>query len=385
MRDIKDELEKLSQNNLRRSLRWIERSKSSLIKIDDRELINFSSNDYLGLSQHPAAIQCMATASQQWGVGSGASRLITGSQAPHQELETFIAEQKQCEAALSFSSGYATAIGTLTSLLGKGDVVILDKLSHASLIDGAKLSGATLRVFPHNDMGALKKLLGKLTLKRPPEQRILIVTESVFSMDGDLCPLNELVELKEQFNCLLLLDEAHGLGVLGQKGLGLAEKLSLQKRIDIHMGTLSKSVGVSGGYIASNKELIELLLNKARSFIYSTSPPAAIAATSLTNLQIIVSHEGQKLREKLHQNLSRITEDLNLPTTASAIIPIILNDSKAALALSHTLLEKGFLAPAIRYPTVPKNAARLRVTISATHSEEQIHLLVKTLRPLLRI
>ncbi|MDB4392874.1 8-amino-7-oxononanoate synthase [Akkermansiaceae bacterium] len=261
-----EELDHLREKGLLRNLRRVSSPARPLVTIGGRELVNFSSNDYLGLSRHPALVEAASDALLKYGTGSTASRLVCGSLDIYHELEETIAQLKKTEAALSFANGYATAMGTIPALVGKGDTVILDKLSHACLIDAAKLSDATLRVFPHNDLAKLERLLGTAT------GRVLVVTESVFSMDGDLAPLAEIVELKERFGALLLLDEAHAIGVLGPTGQGLAEALGAQEKVDFQMGTLGKAIGSAGGYLAASQEWIDLLINKARSFIYSTAP-----------------------------------------------------------------------------------------------------------------
>lgn len=360
------ELDEIREQGLLRSLRKIASPRPPFVELDGRELINFSSNDYLGLSQHPVIIEASKTALETYGTGSTASRLVCGSLDLAHELEETIASLKKTEAAITFANGYATAMGTIPAIVGKGDTVILDKLSHACLIDAAKLSGATLRVFPHNDLGKLEKLLSSAS------GRVLIVTESVFSMDGDICPLTEIVELKERFGSHLLLDEAHALGVLGETGMGLAEKLGLQERIDFQMGTLGKALGSAGGYLAASREWIDLLINKARSLIYSTAPPPAQTAASLASLKLLHTKEGEEIRNRLLRNLSEFE-------SLTPIVPVIMGENEAALSASQQLLEKGFLVPAIRFPTVPRGTARLRVTLSAAHTTEQITLLSDSL------
>ncbi|MGJ8723384.1 MAG: aminotransferase class I/II-fold pyridoxal phosphate-dependent enzyme [Roseibacillus sp.] len=368
MRSPIHELEALQQADLLRSLKvWDSEAPSSREK-----LLNFSSNDYLGLAQHPALRQAAIEATRLHGTGATASRLVCGTFSYHRELEEHLAQLKETDDTRLFANGYCTAMGSIPAVVGKGDTVILDKLSHACLIDAAKLSGATIRVFPHNNMERLEAILRKTSESSSPTTRTLIVTESVFSMDGDLCPLAEIVELKEKYGALLLLDEAHALGILGKRGLGLAEKENLQNRVDFQMGTLGKAAGSAGGYLAANQTWIDLLTNKARSFIYSTAPPPAQVAASLAALQIISSQEGQTLRERLRQNLS-LLDFPNTPTLGpSSIIPRILGENEAALAASKKLLDAGLIVPAIRYPTVPKNTARLRITINAAHKPSDI-------------
>jgi 8-amino-7-oxononanoate synthase len=335
------------------------------VKRGDRELWNFSSNDYLGLARHPEIASALIDGVGRYGAGSAASRLVCGTLPPHRLLEDMLAEAKQAEAALVFSSGFATALGVIPAVVGKDDFIVLDKLCHACLVDAARLSGATLRVFPHNDLAKLERLLASIRAKQP-HARILVVTESVFSMDGDLCPLREIVDLTETHDALLLLDEAHGFGVLGEHGMGLAEREEIQQRVTFQMGTLSKAAGLSGGYIAASREWIDLLVNRARSFIYSTAPPPALAHAALTALRLIRSEEGKSLRGKLRENISLIADS---PTP---IIPRILGSNEAALAASAALAEAGFMVPAIRYPTVPRGSARLRISLSAAHPPEVV-------------
>ncbi|MDB4452182.1 8-amino-7-oxononanoate synthase [Akkermansiaceae bacterium] len=287
-----EELDHLREKGLLRNLRRVSSPARPLVTIGGRELVNFSSNDYLGLSRHPALIEAASDALLKYGTGSTASRLVCGSLDIYHELEETIAQLKKTEAALSFANGYATAMGTIPALVGKGDTVILDKLSHACLIDAAKLSDATLRVFPHNDLAKLERLLGTAT------GRVLVVTESVFSMDGDLAPLAEIVELKERFGALLLLDEAHAIGVLGPTGQGLAEALGAQEKVDFQMGTLGKAIGSAGGYLAASQEWIDLLINKARSFIYSTAPPTRASGRLLGSAQASQHKRGPSDQSK---------------------------------------------------------------------------------------
>ena len=372
--DLSEQLSSLESQGLRRSLRVVEESHGNLITLGCRELINFSSNDYLGLAAHPAIAEAMAEGARRWGAGSTASRLICGTSAEHASLEEELAAAKGTEAALVFSTGVAAATGTLPSLVGRGDVVIIDKLAHACLIDGTHASGAKMRVFPHNDLGKLESHL-RWARETHPAGKVLIVTESVFSMDGDLAPLREIVDLKERNGALLLLDEAHAVGVRGTGARGLAGELGLADRIEIQMGTLGKALGVSGGYIAGSRILIDFLINRARSFIFSTAPSPAVAAACRASLRIVQSSEGEDLRGRLRENLALLATELKLPVPPSAIVPLILGGEERALKEASRLQDAGFFVPAIRYPTVPRNTARLRVTLSAAHAPEQIRAL----------
>lgn len=372
------ELSSLEEQGLRRSLRIIESTVGTGIIVDGRELRNFSSNDYLGLASHPQVAEAMSEAARTWGTGSTASRLICGTTREHAALEEELAAAKGTEAALGFSTGVSAASGTIPSLVGRGDVVIVDKLAHACLIDAIHASGAKLRVFPHNDLGKLEAHL-QWARRTHPRGRALIVTESVFSMDGDLAPLRDIVALKEQHGALLLLDEAHAVGIRGMGAQGLAGELGLGDRIEIQMGTLGKALGVSGGYIAGSRVLIDLLVNRARSFIFSTAPSPAIAAACRAALRIVKSREGDGLRAKLQENLCLLAEGLKISMPPSAIVPLVLGSEERALAASSRVLEAGFFVPAIRYPTVPRNTARLRITVSAAHRPEQVQDLAATL------
>lgn len=369
MRQPEDELAALEQASLRRKLPG-----------HDRSLVNFSSNDYLGLTTHPRLISVNQQAVEKYGVGSTASRLVCGTAPPHRDLESTLAEAKGTEAALSFSTGYATSIGVLTAILRKGDTVILDKLCHASLIDGARMSGATIRVFPHNHLEKLSDLLVTTTRDTAPDSRVLVVTESIFSMDGDAAALEEICNLTNNHDVLLMVDEAHALGVRGPTGMGLAEELGLSSQIDFHMGTLGKAAGVAGGYLAADQRWINLLVNQARSFIYSTAPPPAQAAVATEALNLIRGEEGAALRKQLWHNIRLFQQAVGIKDESqSTIIPWMVGDTDTALTLSAELRKNGLLVPAIRYPTVPRNTARLRITINAAHSAEEIQKLATCL------
>jgi 8-amino-7-oxononanoate synthase len=386
MRDFfTEELEALRKRALDRHLREISSAQGPEVVIAGRHFINFSSNDYLGLANDLRLHEAAASAIDEFGVGAGASRLISGTQSPHLRLERALAKWKGTEAALCFSSGYAAALGTIPALVTKNDVILLDKLCHASLIDGARLSGAVLRVFPHNQLRKLESLL-EWAERKHPGKRVLIITESVFSMDGDRAPLRELVELKKRFRALLMLDEAHAIGVIGPNGRGLAAAENVSEDLDVQMGTLSKALGTSGGYICGSHTLIEWLINRARSFIYSTAPPPAIAAAGLAAVDFLASPEGENRRLLLWERI-RLMQQL-LPRTGSegedvaagsAIFPLIVGDEKAALDMAAALQTEGFLVPAIRYPTVAKGTARLRITVTAAHEEAQIEALCETI------
>ncbi len=387
MRSFQDDLAPLHAASLHRALRPLDSPACSpLASANGRELLNFSSNDYLGLAHADPVRAAFKQGLDLYGAGSGASRLVCGSLPPHAALEQTLAAFKKTEAALTFSSGFAAALGALPALCGPGDFILLDKLCHACLIDGAKLSGATLRVFPHNHLDKLQRLLLWARDRASPSSRILVVTESIFSMDGDWADLWEIVRLKDAVGALLLLDEAHAFGIHGPQGRGLAAKLGLSNRIDIHLGTFSKAVGLSGGYLCGSQSLIDLLVNRARPFIYSTAPSPALAHATAEVLRLwLPSPYGEERRARLWRNLAHLSNALQgrIPEPSSAIIPLHVGSASAALQLSATLLDAGFLIPAIRFPTVPKGRARLRLTLSASHTPAQIDLLAQTLLPLL--
>jgi 8-amino-7-oxononanoate synthase len=407
-------LEALRAASLDRHLREISSSQAPEIEIEGRRLLNFSSNDYLGLANDSRLRNAAIDAINEFGVGAGASRLISGTQSPHVRLERVLAKWKGTDAALCFSSGYAAALGTIPALVTKNDVVLLDKLCHASLIDGAKLSGASLRIFPHNNLRKLERHL-EWARREHAGKGVLIVTESVFSMDGDRAPLRELVQLEKRYDALLMLDEAHAVGVIGPHGRGLAASENLSDDVNIQMGTLSKALGATGGYICGSYNLIEWLINRARSFIYSTAPPPATVVAALAAVNFLLSSEGEKRRLLLWKRIG-LTRELLLSLDAqgpvrrslstrrslarrlvgeggstfnedsgSAIFPWMVGDEQAALDLAAALMNEGFLVPAIRYPTVAKGAARLRITVTASHQEDQIKALCQAIKRLSKI
>jgi 8-amino-7-oxononanoate synthase len=395
--DLSDRLDLLRAQGLYRELRRVDSPQGPQIRVHDQRLLNFSSNDYLGLAHHPALKEAAHKAVDDFGAGAGASRLICGSLAPHHQLEESLAEFKGAEAALTFSTGYAAAVGTIGALLDKDDVVVIDKLVHASVVDAARLCGASLRVFAHNDLSDLEKILQWADDKartlnaesRSRRPRLLIVTESVFSMDGDLAPLHELIELKDKHGAWLLLDEAHATGLYGERRRGLAEAHELAGRVEIQMGTLGKALGASGGYICGSRKLIDTLINRARSFIFSTAPVPAAVAAATAGIRLVQSVEGEVRRNRLWQRVDEAKNALinagwPLPPVQSAIIPLMVGDESEAVSLSSALLGLGIFIPAIRYPTVARGKARLRLTLSAAHASDSIIALAEALRSLRR-
>jgi 8-amino-7-oxononanoate synthase len=398
--ELNRRLAALRQQNLHRELRRVDSPPGTRIRIGGRTLLNFSSNDYLGLANDPVLKEAAIRAVEKFGAGSGASRLICGSLAPHHELEETLAHFKNAEAALAFSTGYATAIGTIGALLGKDDVIVLDKLVHACIVDAARLSGAKIRVFAHNDLDNLEKILkwtrrGELCesqtksgtrITHPSERRhTLIVTESVFSMDGDAAPLLEMVTLKEKHGAWLMVDEAHATGLYGKNRRGLAEEAGVAGRIEIQMGTLGKAIGASGGYICGSRLLIDFLVNRARSFIFSTAPVPAAAAAATAGIRFIQSPEGETRRKSLWTRVAGLKSEIGNRKSEipSAIIPILIGDESKAVAVSTALREKDIFVPAIRYPTVARGEARLRVTLTATHTPDDISQLIAALESIL--
>ena len=392
MNSFSDELNRrlttLREQNLFRELRRVDSAQGTRIAIGGKSFLNFSSNDYLGLANHPALKAAAVNAVEKFGVGAGASRLICGSLAPFHELEETIAAFKQTEAALTFSTGYAAAVGTITALCGQDDIIILDKLVHACIVDAVKLSGAKLRVFAHNDLEDLEeKLKWANEVQRPKlkgQSHTLVITESIFSMDGDAAPLREIVTLKEKYGSWLMVDEAHATGILGKNGRGLADALGVSGQIEIQMGTLGKALGASGGYICGSRALIDFLINRARSFIFSTAPVPAAAAAATAAINLVQSAAGEGLRKNLFARISEFNSKLKTQNSklGSAIVPLILGDENKALAVAASLRGQNIFVPAIRYPTVARGAARLRITLSAAHTMADVAELVAALTPI---
>jgi len=366
------ELAQLDQKHLLRRLSTVESSVGPRIKMNGRSLLLMCSNDYLGLASHPELRRAAARAMEQYGFGSGASRLISGTSPLHQELERRLALFKNTDAALLFNSGYAANTGIIPAIAGEGDVVLSDSLNHASIIDGCRLSKAAINVYRHKDLDHLESLLAKSGHAR----RKLIVTDGVFSMDGDIAPLPGLVQLAEKYHALLMVDDAHATGVIGNSGKGTAEYFGLAGRVPIQMGTLGKALGSFGAYVAGERALIDYLVNTARSFIFSTALPPAVCAASLAALDIV--EKEPERRNRLWDNRNRFVKGLEalgvgVGGSESPIIPIMIGDSGKAFKAGQELLSRGIYATAIRPPTVPEGTARIRMTVMATHSEADIN------------
>jgi 8-amino-7-oxononanoate synthase len=377
--ELKHRLDAVRGQKLFRELRRVDSAQGPRIEIGGTSLLNFSSNDYLGLANDPVLKEAAIKAVEQFGAGSGASRLICGSLAPFHQLEQALADFKRTEAALTFSTGYATAIGTICALLGKSDVIILDKLVHASIVDAAKLSGAKLRIFSHNDLNDLEDKLKWADTFSKAES--LVVTESIFSMDGDAAPLREIVALKEKYGAWLMVDEAHATGIIGEAGRGLAEELGVSSQIEIQMGTLGKALGASGGYICGSRVLIDYLVNHARSFIFSTAPVPAAAAAATAAVHFVQSSEGESRRKHLRARIAEFQSQIanRKSQIPGAIIPILIGDESKAVEAAAKLREQDIFVPAIRFPTVARGKARLRVTLTASHSSADVATLVRAL------
>lgn len=334
-------------------------------------VVRFSSNDYLGLAGHPALREAAARVMAEEGVGAGAARLVAGHTRHHRVLEEKLAAFKQVERVLTFPTGYAAACGTIPALVGPGDWVVMDRLAHGCLMDGARLSGARVRVFAHNEPGALEEVL-QWVRGQDAQSRVLVVTESVFSMDGDVAPLREICEIKDRYGAWLMVDEAHATGVFGDGGRGLCGEPGVAGRVEVQMGTLGKALGTLGGFIAGSTALVEWLVQRARTFMFTTAPPAALAAASAAAVDLVMSAEGRERRLKLARHLENFHRILPEATVASPIVPLRVGDEAEACRVAAALLARGFHVPAIRFPTVARGEARLRVSLSAAHRAEDL-------------
>ncbi len=372
-----EKLTKLQDQSLFRTIQDSDRTEGAKIQRNGRELISFCCNDYLGLSQHPAVKEAAIKAIDRYGLGAGASRLVTGSNSLYRTLENRLATLKGSEDACVMGSGYLVNSGTIPTFASEGDIIFIDALAHSCLYAGSHLSGADITRFAHNDMAQLDELLSE---QRNQYRRCLIVTEGVFSMDGDLAPLDRLTELTNQHDAWLVSDDAHGFGVVGDDGCGSAFAHDGPVDITLHTGTLSKAVGAYGGYVCGSKPVIDLIRNRARTLIYSTGLPPAVVAAALAALDLIKNDPA--LRGAPLRKARIFAEELGLPEPQSTIIPLIVGDAETALQLSQKLEDQGFLISAIRPPTVPPGTARLRVTFSAAHRDEDVLGLASEMRKL---
>jgi 8-amino-7-oxononanoate synthase len=376
---IQDELEAIKQGPLYRRLRRVENDQGPSLVLDGREVINFSSNNYLGIANHPALAAAAKEAIDRYGCGSGASRLISGNMTLHEELETKLATFKGTEAALVFNSGFQANTGILSTLTDEGDAIFSDALNHASIIDGCRLSRAKTVVYAHADLDQLEDGLKRMSAPR----RKLIVTESIFSMDGDEAPLKGIVDLAEKYNAMVMVDEAHATGIFGANGAGVVAKLGLGERVAVQMGTLGKALGGFGAYVAGSRALRELLINRCRSFIFTTSLPPAIMAMAMAAIDLV--QQEPERREALWSNCRTLQaglRELGFSTGSgeSPILPLVIGDADKCMQFSERLLEKGIFAQGIRPPTVPPGSSRLRITLMATHTRAQIDRAIDTFK-----
>jgi 8-amino-7-oxononanoate synthase len=383
MNVFREKLQQLSARSLRRALAPLESATGATIQYGGREVILLSSNDYLGLSNHPEVVRAAITATERYGVGAGGSRLISGTLPPHTHLETTLARFKGTEAALLFGAGYIANLGIIPTLIGSGGLILADRLCHASVIDACRLSQADFRVFHHGDCHHVESLLRRRTMDRPT----LIITEGVFSMDGDLAPLPDLVALAERYGATVYVDDAHGTGIMGATGRGTVEHFGLERRIPFHMGTLSKALGSHGAFLVGPNDLVQYMINVTRPFIFATALPPAVAAASSAALAII--DQEPERRARLWSNRKRFLDGLKnlgcrLTPTDSPILPVLIGDPVAASTFAERLLALGVYATAIRPPTVPDGTSRIRFTVTSEHTTDQIDEALNALRIAIR-
>ncbi len=368
---LSDELDALRQQGFYRKLRVLEGEQQAHATFDQKSVVNLSSNNYLGLTTHPKLRAAALDAVKRYGAGSGSVRTIAGTMELHMELERRLAAFKKVEAVVVFQSGFAANAGTVSAILTKEDAIISDELNHASIIDGARLSRATIKVFPHKDAGAARKILKDL----PATQRKLVITDGVFSMDGDLGPLPDLCTVAEEFGAIMMVDDAHASGVFGKQGRGTVDHFGCHGRVDVQVGTLSKAMGALGGYVAGTKDFVEFLYHRARPFLFSTSHPPAVAAACLAALDVLET-EPQWM-ERLWDNTRFFKNGLkslgfNTGASESPITPVIVGDTHKAMAMSDKLFDQGVFAQGIGFPTVARDKARLRTIVEATHTREDL-------------
>ena len=374
---IQDDINRLKVAGLYRSLKRIEGAIDTTVSIDGKEIILLSSNNYLGLATHPRLLNAASSALRQYGTGACASRLIAGNMEIHEELEKKIAQFKGCQSAILFSTGYMANIGLISSIARTGDLILSDELNHASIIDGCRLSGAEVRIYPHKDVTRLKAILlrNNSDSSHSGHRRTFIITDGVFSMDGDIAPLPDILETAVESDAFVIVDDAHSTGVLGENGRGTAEHFGLNDNRIIHMGTFSKALGSMGGYVAGSEVIIEYLRNKARSFIYSTALPPSVCAASMAGIEAV--EQEPWIRRRLWRNVlifQKGLRDLGFNTLGSRtqIIPICIGDTDLTMDFAATIFEKGIYAPGIRPPTVPEGTSRIRASVMASHTKQQI-------------
>jgi glycine C-acetyltransferase len=365
------ELDSLKQQGLYRKLRVLDDRQQATSHVDGRSVVNLSSNNYLGLTTHPKLIAAAIKAIEDYGVGSGSVRTIAGTMAIHLELERRLAAFKRTEAVVVFQSGFTANAGTVSSILTKDDVIISDELNHASIIDGCRLSRAPIKVFPHKDVDAARKIVREL----PAGQKKLLITDGVFSMDGDLGPLPALCDLADEYGCIMMVDDAHASGVFGTNGRGTIDHFDVHGRVDIQVGTLSKAIGALGGYVAGTRALIEFLHHRARPFLFSTSHPPSVVATCLSAIDLL--EQEPAIIDRLWDNTRFFKAGLqalgfNTGISESPITPVIAGEGSLAMKLSDRLFEEGVFAQGIAFPTVARDKARVRTIVTATHTREEL-------------
>ena len=368
---LDDELNTLRSQGLYRRLRVLDDEQRAKTSVDRRSVVNLSSNNYLGLTTHPTLRERAIEATRRFGVGSGSVRTIAGTMEIHVELERKLAEFKRTEAAVVFQSGFTANAGTVSSILGKEDFIVSDELNHASIIDGARLSRATIKVFPHRDVATARTIVESL----PRDRRRLIITDGVFSMDGDLGPLPALCDLADEFGCVMMVDDAHASGVFGRNGRGTIDHFGMHGRVDVQVGTLSKAIGALGGYVAGSRALIDFLYHRARPFLFSTSHPPSVAASCLAAIEVLETEPA--LIERLWENTRFFKSGLeglgfNTGSSESPITPVIVGEAATAMKLSDRLFEEGVFAQGIGFPTVAQGKARVRTIVTATHTREDL-------------
>jgi glycine C-acetyltransferase len=371
---VSDQLNDLRQKGVAPKLRVLEGEQKPVCTFDGREVINLASNNYLGLTTHKALRKAAAQAAKNYGAGAGAVRTIAGTMQLHMQLEEQIAKFKNVEACVVFQSGFTANAGTVSAVLGKEDLIVSDELNHASIIDGARLSRATIKVFKHKDVKDCERIL--LEHANFPGKK-LIITDGVFSMDGDIAALPELCTLAEKYDCIMMVDDAHSSGVLGRGGRGTIDHFNCHGRVHIQVGTLSKAIGVMGGYVCGSRDLIDFLYLRARPFLFSTSHPPATAAACMAAFTLLDSPEGEKLVKKLWTNSKVFKRELKkrgfqFKVSETPIVPIHVGDAAKAFEFSKKLFEAGVFAPAVGYPTVAEGKARLRAIVSAGHKKDQL-------------
>jgi 8-amino-7-oxononanoate synthase len=382
---LSEELKEIKANKLFRIMRKIESAQKPVVRIDGRDIILMCSNNYLGLANHPALIKKAVSAIKRYGVAAGASRLISGNMTPHEQLEHDIALFKKTESALVFNSGYNANTGIISAIANNDTAILSDEFNHASIIDGIRLSRSQVYIYKHRDVTMVEDILRSINSGSNGKRlkKKLIVTDSVFSMDGDIAPLKELVMLAEKDNALIMIDEAHATGVLGKNGRGAAEMFGVSDKIHIQMGTLGKALGSFGAYAAGSKSLVEYLMNKSRSFIFTTALPPAVCAVSSRAIELVQQHP--ELRQKLKDNINFLRNGLRsigftIANDPTPIIPVIIGDADKTMQLSSMLFERGIFVSGIRPPSVPEGTSRLRMTVTAAHTRQMLEKVLEAMK-----